>query len=326
MSISQLIRKNIKLRFFRPTHIMNKIYYSAQKYRGGEKFKKKIDKKRKHSNHSVLYHIIIVIITIGLWIYFLFFSKFFVIKDWEIILDYPQKSALIQEKLQYYFSVQGKNNIFLFDGKKFLEYLQKQDIVFEDIVETKIYPNKIILQIKEKPILGYMFSKNNTILLSQDGTLLKVGESAPFWYNILQTVESPTSTSQEELGMVDAFLSQIDEEKKNNGYIFYDAYYNNDSMVGSVHLAKKVLENIEDFTRLLKEKIGIEAKLISIYKNNINPKIIIYTKNNWKILLGTENSQTQFYKFYAVFTDQINDINKPLEYIDLRFGERVYIK
>lgn len=273
-------------------------------------------------------------ISCAAWVYFLFFSNVFKITDWEIYGLETYAKNDIQDNLKSFLGnsklfIFKFSNIFIFNPDNFKKYLA-ENFAFQDIKIKKYYPHKIIISMQEKTGREAIYNKNKIYIVSDDGTVIMEKGGVENWLEISQAnQEQIISSSTADAYKID--IEKIITDAKTKGFsdylIFYDAYSDEIPAVGKTYPAHNTLKVINEFINALYEKTSIKVRLIALIKNYLNPKIIIFTENNWKIYLNAaDDGQRQFYKLYAVFQEQIKDINKPLEYIDLRFEDRVYIK
>jgi len=279
-----------------------------------------------------LYSLIMLMISIFLWVYFLFASNVFKITSLTVEGLDNNKKQLVTTEILIFFNRRRLiffkgSNLFLLKASSLKKHLSDAGIVIEDLSVTKKYPDKIIVNITDKNSALIFFSKDGGSILAEDGTVIKRGEGNKDAWQILSTNNSTTSTDNVSNNDIENFLSQININGEFNHPIFYDAYYLAGSEPGELHPAHNIIKNVLEFSKNIYEKTGIIIKMVGIYSNNGSEKIILYTNNNWKIYINPdEEGLKQFYKFFLVFNNKIQDVNKPLEYIDLRFGDRVYIK
>lgn len=280
------------------------------------------------------YSLIFLFLAIAAWIYFLFASSVFQITEWEINGLKQYNKQEISTALQNFFSrskflVFKYSNIFLFNEDSFKKDLSSQ-FIFKTIEVKKYYPHKIIINVEEKREKLAVYNKNKIFVLADDGTVIREKEGIDGWYATPNATNEETSATGTAPSAIDTEKVLADAKTRDlPAYpIFCDAYYNAEkSAIGSIYPAQKAIAIINKFAENAANRIGLKIKLAALYKNQANLKIIIYTENNWQIYLNdTDDGLKQFYKFYVVFNDKIKDLKKPLEYIDLRFGDRVYIK
>ncbi|MFH1193435.1 MAG: hypothetical protein V1661_00405 [bacterium] len=290
--------------------------------------------KKPEKSKRFYYGLVLLAMSLIAWVYFLFSSSVFKITSWEITGLQVYNKNDIENALQSFlgnskFFLFRFSNILIFNANDFEKYLSS-GYAFKNINDSKYYPNKIIINLEEKQGKLAIYNKNNIYLVSDDGAVVLKKEG------IDKCAETPATNETESMATttpaayniyIEKTLSDA-QAKGLSGYpIFCDAYYKSDPAVGQDYPASSVLTIINDFVDGLREKTSIKVKLVALVKNQVNPKIIIFTDNNWKIYLNNaDDGKKQFDKFYTVLQNEIKDTAKPLEYIDLRFGDRVYTK
>ncbi len=279
------------------------------------------------------YSLILLGLALFAWIYFLFASSIFQITDWEINGLKKYKNQEISDALNDFFKESKfaffkSSNVFLFDKNGFEKHLSDK-FIFQNIDVKKYYPHKIIITLKEKEEKLAIYNNDKIFIVADDGTIVRVKEGTTGWYKGADA-KSPETATSTATGSVDVEKVLADAKTKElPAYpIFCDAYYASGKLgIGTIYPAIKDLNIINQFIENVQSRMEVKIKLVALYKNQLNPKIVIYTNNNWKIYLNnTDDGLKQFYKFYVTINDTIKDISRPLEYIDLRFGDRVYIK
>ena len=279
------------------------------------------------SRRRLVYNLLLISIAFAAWSYFLFFSSFFKIIDWDIrgLKGYDKKD--VESSLKNFL---GKKelaflpieNIFIFNEANFEKQISSQ-FAFQNIKVRKYYPNKIILNFREKTRKMAVYNTDKIYVLSDDGAITAIKEGISNWYS---NTEQETATGTLNLGEV---LADSRNKALPPYPIFCDAYSTRPAnlQVSAKYPLYKIIKIASDFIDNIKEKTQLDIKSACIIKNKIGPKIIISTTNNWTIYLNSEDDGVkQFYKLYLVLNNELKDLAKPVEYIDLRFGERVYIK
>lgn len=264
----------------------------------------------------------------------MFASSVFQIIDWEINGLKQYNKQEIAAALQNFFGRSKLvffkySNIFLFNKDSFKKDLSSQ-FIFKTVEVKKYYPHKIIINVEEKQEKLAIYNKNKIFVLADDGTIIREKEGIASWYTAPDITNGEVSATSSIISTIDTEKVLSDAKTKNlPAYpIFCDAYNSAEkSGIGGIYPAQKIITIINSFAENALSRIGLKIKLAALYRNQATMKIVIYTENNWQIYLNdTDDGLKQFYKFYLVFNDKIKDLNKPLEYIDLRFGDRVYIK
>lgn len=287
-------------------------------------------RKNIQSRRQFFYHILLISIALSAWTYFLFFSNYFSISDWEIKgLDKYEKKA-VEAVLENFldkkkFGLIHYEGIFTFnEGELNKEF--SSEFAFQNIEVQKIYPHKIILNLQEKNQKMAVYNDENIYILSDDGVITDIEKGIGGWHlPAQQGMASGTDDSTVDIKKI------VDDSQKRElpAYpIFCDAYsMATDLRVNSVYPLAKTIKIINDFIDRTQDRTELAVKSALITKNKIGQKIILYTTNGWTIYLNNEDDGVrQFYKLYLAMGNELKDLSKPVEYIDLRFGDRVYIK
>jgi cell division septal protein FtsQ len=288
-------------------------------------------------NKRTYYGFFGAIIAVAAWIYFLFFSSIFVISDLDINgLKIYQKEAVISELRQFLakknFFIFSNSNIFLFNGKDLMEALAHK-FAFQDVSIKKYYPGKLSIAVEEKETKAAIYNGNKIYVVAGDGTVVLKLDGVQWG-----PTANPAATGTAEYSISKETLANILSDAKNKPLplypIFCDAWMNNNLSIGDLYFDKtqiQVLKNIYAFVDNTQEKTGLRISAVTIEKNLADPKIVIYTQNGWPIYISSrEDGLKQFKKLEAALNSEsdnpLKDMTKKLEYIDLRFGDRVYIK
>ena len=281
------------------------------------------------SRRHFVYNLLIMGIALGSWCYFLIFSGYFKITDWEIYglkeynkgeIETSLKNLLAQKKI----AILPFENIFVLNDKDLNKQMSSQFAILEVQIK-KYYPNKIILNFQEKSRKVPVYSGDKIYILTNDGTIAAIKEGTSNWYTTIQQEASTSTTTSVDLIKV---ITDAQNKILPAYPIFCDAYSNKqDLKVGGVYPIQKTIKLASDFIDNIKSKTKLDVKSASIINNKLGPKIIINTTNNWTVYLNSDDDGLkQFYKLYLVLNNELKDFNRPVEYIDLRFGDRVYIK
>ncbi|MBU1179647.1 hypothetical protein KJ885_01750, partial [Patescibacteria group bacterium] len=277
------------------------------------------------------YNFFLLCVVILGWFYFLFASNTFKITDWEIngLQQYNQQEA--EAVLKKFFNnrkllVFGFSNIFVFNEKDLKKYLSPS-FTFKNVHVDKYYPHKVTITLEEKKEKLAIYNKNKIYILADDGTVIMEKQGIGGWYSDAAEDTNTTSTKDANIDMK-KLLADAESRVLPDYPIFCDAYYlDKDLGVGDAYPAMDIIKITTTFIDNLHERSDIDVKSVALYENQVNPKIVVYTTTNWKIYLNnTTDGLKQFYKLFLAYNNEIKDPNKQLEYIDLRFGDRVYIK
>jgi cell division septal protein FtsQ len=292
-------------------------------------FQKPKSKKNGHFYYSAAG----IFLAASAWIYFLYFSPVFIISEWEINglgiyekieVETELRSFMRQKRLAIF----PNSNIFSFKPKNFTESISAK-FAMEKIEIKKFYPNKIILAVTEKQPKAAVYNGNKIFIISSDGTIVMEKEGMDIG---IATGDATTSTDESKF--TKEKILTITNDASGKGLppypIFCDAWQEMEkAKINDKYLAKEpdVLMRIYDFTDNVSSRTDLKIRAVALESGQTGPKITIYTENNWVIYINPrENGTRQYNKLNALLSDKLKDRGQALEYIDLRFGDRVYIK
>ncbi len=225
-----------------------------------------------------------------------------------------------------------RNNYFVTDAEEIAAGI-KENFDLSDVKVTKIFPDKLQIDVLEKSHSMILCTRRGYYLLDSDGSVIKI-----FWEKelvpIVTTSTNATGTIPENLIVVsstpsstvteDSFkptrkkitgeydnlpLFCVDEEKKLSTV--------NKNVVSSDFL-KNIIEWHES---LLKEGIGAPEFFLG-QLNQWSGFEAYFKDKKWHLKLSPENIQSQILKIKAVMNSK-ESISQIKEYIDVRFGDRV---
>lgn len=278
----------------------------GRKKMGGQEFKSPLHLRRQNNvSKRMKLDVILLISCVVLWIYFLFFSPLFIFKkvDIQIENDFKEKELIKEQVTNYfnsaYFFSLYKKNYFLFSENKLKQNLSEFFFI-KNIEAKKIFPNGLsikIERIKPRFILNLPYE---TLYLDNDGIVLeKYLNSASNTVKFQNDMPLISVNQDSELNIKDVVFSKDFLE-------FIDKFY-------SLFKNQQQNLNIESF----------EAKDIRQSQGSLKVRI----KNNGYLYLNTNSSpEYQLENFLTIYKEKIQPQNKVFEYIDLRFGDKVYIK
>jgi len=233
---------------------------------------------------------ILILIILGSIFYFFVFSPFFQIKKFEIYgnqkIPTEKIQSIVNEQLSKKIFFFVPRNIFLINFKKIDQTILERFSEIAGVTLKRKFPDTITADIKERISIGVWCRDNDCFHLDNEGVIFE--------------------KAGEEAGLV------IKSEKE---IIF-----------GKKIIEKNYLEDILEIQKGLKEDSAIDVK--EFFIPNEEEKLIIKTFNNWEIYFNpAEDISDQIFNLRLVLKEKIPlEKTGDLEYIDLRFGSRVYFK
>ncbi len=260
--------------------------------------KTKIKKRKKRILFFILYSFLFFAV-FGAFIYFLFFTKYFEIKDVSVFgADTISENKVrdiffsFSDGEKYFIS---KKNIFVFPYADFSESLKKEFRVVEE-VSTKIsLPSSVNINIKEYSPKGIICSS------------LDVLSARCFYFDEKGIVFDKAPVIFGEL-----LLFILDEE------VFVDGFPR-----------QVIKKNSIDFITKFKRELSNNENISILYFKFDEEfgDVEVGTENGFKIFLSQSYSpKEQAYAILSVISDRIGDRVSELDYIDLRIKNKAYFK
>ena len=298
-------------------------------------FRKETPTKKDHSKLGI----ILLVLTILVWLNTMIFLPYFrvtklktqglnIIKEDEIH-NFINNNFLIPKHNWW-----PKNNYFILNKDTVAKQL-KENFAIENVLVEKKFPNQINVIIKEKTTSVIYDNGREYVLLDEEGrfvkTLKTINESEFFAEATTTNTESNTSSTSSTIATmnIDAInqsstaikIHQPDylAIKKEMGSfpIIYDHRIGRE---GKNNLEKEVVAAALTWKKMLEQ--GKVGELHYFVLENLAAGLKVKTSNPWDILININgNHENAYNNLEAVIRN-----NKPTEYIDLRYGERVYWK
>jgi cell division septal protein FtsQ len=98
----------------------------------------------------------------------------------------------------------------------------------------------------------------------------------------------------------------------------------NEDLLGKYVLPQRHLEELKTFIKKTKSRLGEDVFVIELKKGEV---LTLKLKNGWSIILDSETDITRAFENLVLALDsQIKDSRQNLDYIDLRFSNKVFYK
>jgi len=271
---------------------------------------RKIVVQRKNRRFKVIIFSLFFLLFVFLITYFLFFSKYFRINNIEInkIEDYNltsdlelnQEISILLTKKRFVFP---QNSILAFNSKN-LSKIMNNDSRYDEFFIEKKWPHTLIIKIKESKPVAFLISfgnYQNYYLNEQGKTILK-----PQNNELFTTLESG-----------DVKVQQQEQDFP----IFYDQTEINLNSEEYQNLLKSIITFINN---QVFSKNNLRAEIIKITEKEGIFEIIINTNEKWQIFINSEaDFEKQAINLNLILQEKIQQ-RTDLEYIDLRFGEKIF--
>lgn len=238
------------------------------------------------------------------WVWFLFYSPYFKIEKIEIsglerINKSELKTIVNNQIFGRRFLIFQQNNIFIFDEKSLSKNINAKYFL-NSLTIKKDLPSTLIIQIKEKNSKLILVTNNKIYYLDLSGT-------------VISEISPASNAETEELPL---------EIKSNSLPTIYDES-NKEVAIGEKVLSEEQVLAVVELSLKISQFADVE---IDFYKLINKKELRAVSKEGWYILFTDSNIENQLKKLNLILKEKIKDQRKNLEYIDLRFEDRVYYK
>ena len=252
--------------------------------------------------------ILVVLISVGL--YFLNSCDKLKISNIEIsgnerIAQEEIKNLALDQLTQRRWLFFSQENIFFFNKKEVKQRLL-ENYFLEEVKIKKKYPNTLELEIKEKISAIIWFSGEDKYYLDLDGVALRkmAGDEL-----VIKSVE----------GDLDIIRSELSSGE-------YPVIYDQSSNpvdIGQNVVSKETISFVVDLIDELKVKADFDISHYNIAQPNAK-EIILVTKEGWQAYFKvSDEARGQAESLISVLYNKVKN-RSSLEYIDLRFGSKVF--
>lgn len=307
-------------------------------------FRKKA--KPKQTSSFIWFKVIMIFLLTALVVWFFLLFSYWDIKNIDIRNFERLSPEKVEERVYEQMAKKSllffsQKNIFLFKGKGVINDL-KEEFNLSDLKIKKKLNKTLIVSVVEKPCSyifcekdNYYFSSNDNYLIStvtflddnnQSQDALIMNELAPKAVNdidLASTISGENVSKEGSVSNLESVELSLEEKKE---YIIIENKNKNSLIKNNekIALSEDYLSYIFELSRELKKYPELEVDrfiIIDQYFNSVFVKIKegpqIYFNVNLEINKQLEN-------LFLVKSNKIKESFKDLEYIDLRYGDKVY--
>lgn len=258
---------------------------------------------RKKANLRGILLAVIIAVVLGGWGYLFLKSSYFTISRIDVYGDSETMRKAVLDSVNLLSSgrkwlVLPENNIYIFPKAEAEEKI-KQQLILEELVITKQYPNVLRVDFKVKKPAIQLASEKWLYVLDASG-------------EVIERKPSDGSASST-LGLAAAEMPVLDGGK-------------NDLEISSRGIEGDLAQFIIGVWGRLTEKTGVAIKFFSFVPDSPS-SLKIKTEEGWDIILNTHiSADSQIEKLSALLKERDLTDRRNLNYIDLRFGDRIFYK
>jgi len=246
--------------------------------------------------------IIFTAVLIG-WAYLFLKSSYFAIARVDVYGDNEVMKKTVLDSVNLMSSgkkwlLLPKNNIYIFPEKEAEEKI-KQQLILENLTITKRYPNSLRVDFKAKKPALQLSSLKWLYVLDAVGEVIEKRPS--------------DGTASSTLGMAKDGMPVLEGG-------------GNDLEISSYAIEGELVQFIIGVFNKLTEKTGVAIKFFSFVADSPS-SLKIKTEEGWDIILNTRiSADSQIEKLSALLKERDLTDRRNLNYIDLRFGDRIFYK
>lgn len=217
------------------------------------------------------------------------------------------RSFIFKELAGKYTLIFPKNLIFLFSSKRLASDLKNRFPIISDVKIYKKYPDKLKLTIEERKFWGIFCASSNI--------------SAKI--NSLPAVQDP----EEKCAFVDKTGFAYDEAPPSRGYVIVKIRRDSpDFEIPSQVLDTALFQKLIDLEKKLNSILDAHALQYTLFSKTPE-EVRIKLNEGFEIYFNLEEDLEKSLKVLeTVLREEIKDRRPELEYIDLRFGNKVFYK
>lgn len=278
-------------------------------------FKNPFFQRKKKKKKSRLFFLILIIILSG-GLYFLNQSTYLQIKNIEIsenflISESEIKNIIDNQLAKKRLLILSQKNILFFNKFQAKKSIKK-NYYLKNLKIKKIFPDTLKIIIEEKKSLVIWITDDRNYYLGSEGMV--ISEVKP---------QEEIIKKEGETQIIKPLVNLINSDLP----IIYDLS-NQKINIGEKTASQKLMDFIINLNKLFKENINAEISFYQIDSPQ-SREVRLKTVEGWQVYFKITDDlneiATQVERLRLTLKEKISD-QKNLEYIDLRFGERVYYK
>jgi hypothetical protein len=282
-------------------------------------------KEREPKIWRLKFSLFLLVLTIFAWFGFIFYVPYFTIQNF----DFTGTDKSLAEKISIAlkgeldsrkFFVLNKGNYFIFDEVKFKQKLEEM-FILSHLEITKKFPNTLKVQAKEKTTSLVLITHDettgiyNAYYVDYHGMVIGVLNDTERSY--VQDPDAPLESNVSKIAVSEDIVDQMPlvELKSATNAINARISVFNELQVSTI---------LEIYEKLNKE--GVMTKTI-ILEDLKNAKITVKAKEGFLIYMTTEDTiQNQIDNLKILLKEKIGEDRTKIQYIDLRFGDKIFYK
>jgi len=271
-------------------------------------------------------------VLIALFVYFVFFTSFFKIKNIKISdlnkVNENEIENIVQAQIDSRNSFFSQENILFFNEKELLKQLSDYNFLEVDIKKSLISGLKITILERE---VRYILEEGDYFYYLDD--LANIVKNKRICFDSIESsqITLASSTEEELLALkekaLDDCLKLKNEALKDNYYPVIENIHSN-SKIDLDNKKAKISKEYLDFANKIFNDFGIESdfrvKKFIIDEAKDTLKVKLY--NDIMVFFSLKDDQESQIKRFLLLKNEYRDKLKGVEYVDIRYGDKIYYR
>jgi len=271
-------------------------------------------------------------VLIALFVYFVFFTSFFKIKNVKISdlnkVNENEIENIVQAQIDSRNSFFSQENILFFNEKELLKQLSDYNFLEVDIKKSLISGLKITILERE---VRYILEEGDYFYYLDD--LANIVKNKRICFDSIESsqITLASSTEEELLALkekaLDDCLKLKNEALKDNYYPVIENIHSN-SKIDLDNKKAKISKEYLDFANKIFNDFGIESdfrvKKFIIDEAKDTLKVKLY--NDIMVFFSLKDDQESQIKRFLLLKNEYRDKLKGVEYVDIRYGDKIYYR